>query len=1069
MADRTEQEAHELEQLQKNSPFALPDNAAASGWTTAQIKEKFYAGLFYLYKLFKELRVSNDSFTEDVAGQIVNIEAEVRAVLENLTAEFDIDGNAIISTYAKIANITNGSIAALKYIKENGTTENIRKIADDLTEFVTQFSSYFNNDKAKKAEIADRAELDGAGKNIFETYATKTALQNLTSTVNNLLNGTTVVAKALKDSEGNPINTTYVKKVNIVNALDDTSTDKPLSANQGKVLKGLIDGITAILQSNDTDLDTVQEIVTYIKNNKTLIENITSSKVNVADIVDNVTSQISNKPLSANQGYILAGLIEALTTVVGTKANSADVYPKSTIDAWIAGIVLAALDDELDEESHAAIENQAVAKEVNKKANKDGNYPTLTSGQALSIYSDREISDADQSCPPITIGTAGGNAKIQNGYQKLEEIRGNTVKFNQLFRTVNMVNPVTTNYGITYQRNATTGVCTFSGTSTSESNNQISLIAYNVQADIISSHKFLLKWNLIGIKPAISEASTNLLYGNNEGDIGTDVVFNGTVRTNTYAQIFIKAGATVNFSIQPQIFDLTELFGAGNEPTIENIAELYNLYPLPHYEYNAGQLLSSKSSALESIGMNQFDGEIEGNSIDSTTGQNINSSDSFRSKNYIEVIQGEKYSFSYGTFLNGTAGYIFKYDGNKNFIERESFSSRGFPYNNISIGENTRYVRLAFYKNGSGWGTNPPTQEQAQIMLCLYHDTENVPYKPYEKQTVNLPNIELRSAGSVYDVIYSSGNGKRRVWLVKLTDLSWNYAAGSGTFANTFRGTLPTGKNGKYPSAYSAKANLICNAYKTVSLQSNEYQGGTDKTICLRGNTTIQIQDSQYNGDLQAFLNANANTYIQYELETEEDITSDPFTELVKVDNYGTLKFVSSQTIQVPQAYFIRYTVSLTEWLDSAYAYTDGKPSNLALKSYVDTAIAQIPTGDFGFPLITAPSSTSLSADEITSITSGCVVNGTFLGIANPVFFKAVEIWGIYFGLVIGVVENNRQPLIQSYQIQNGTIALRADTQQVLDIHNVNSVNGKNIPAYPSSTGTFVLKCVDGTLKWVAE
>ena len=134
MVDRTEQEAQELEQLKENSPYRLPDDAAESGWTTEQIKEKFYAGLFYLYRLFKALRNSNDTFTEEMSADFAELSDKVQQVLDNLTAEYDIDGNKIVETYAKIAAIMDGSLPALKYLKANGSSENIRKIADDLVQ-----------------------------------------------------------------------------------------------------------------------------------------------------------------------------------------------------------------------------------------------------------------------------------------------------------------------------------------------------------------------------------------------------------------------------------------------------------------------------------------------------------------------------------------------------------------------------------------------------------------------------------------------------------------------------------------------------------------------------------------------------------------------------------------------------------------------------------------------------------------------------------------------------------------------------------------------------------------------
>lgn len=76
-------------------------------------------------------------------------------------------------------------------------------------------------------------------------------------------------------------------------------------------LKGLSDRLNALADSDDTTLDQMSEIVKYIKNNKSLIDNVTTTKVNVADIIDNLTTNVSNKPLSAAQGVALKSAIDS--------------------------------------------------------------------------------------------------------------------------------------------------------------------------------------------------------------------------------------------------------------------------------------------------------------------------------------------------------------------------------------------------------------------------------------------------------------------------------------------------------------------------------------------------------------------------------------------------------------------------------------------------------------------------------------------------------------------------------------------------------------------------------------
>lgn len=70
--------------------------------------------------------------------------------------------------------------------------------------------------------------------------------------------------------------------------------------------------LVAIADSDDITLDQLSEIVAYIKSNKSLIDSITTSKVSVSDIVDNLATNVAGRPLSAAQGVVLKGLIDGL-------------------------------------------------------------------------------------------------------------------------------------------------------------------------------------------------------------------------------------------------------------------------------------------------------------------------------------------------------------------------------------------------------------------------------------------------------------------------------------------------------------------------------------------------------------------------------------------------------------------------------------------------------------------------------------------------------------------------------------------------------------------------------------
>ena len=94
------------------------------------------------------------------------------------------------------------------------------------------------------------------------------------------------------------------------------NTDYDSHEDIRRALKDLSDRINAVLDSDDTTLDELSEIVSYIKSNKTLIDAVTTSKVSITDIVNNLITNAANKPLSAAQGVVLAGLINEVRDLV---------------------------------------------------------------------------------------------------------------------------------------------------------------------------------------------------------------------------------------------------------------------------------------------------------------------------------------------------------------------------------------------------------------------------------------------------------------------------------------------------------------------------------------------------------------------------------------------------------------------------------------------------------------------------------------------------------------------------------------------------------------------------------
>jgi hypothetical protein len=207
----------------------------------------------------------------------------------------------------------------------------------DLTNKPTTLDGYGITDGVTKEELDNLSEEVG-GKQPKGNYALKSELPTKTSQLDND-SGFLTEHQDLSD---------YTKEAEVEEKLSTHNASDKSHSDIRILVQGLTDRLNALANSDDTTLDQLSEIVAYIKNNKSLIDSITTSKVSVSDIVDNLTSSVSNKPLSAKQGVALKALIDAivvptkvsqlendskfLTSVPSGYAKSADHYTKTESD-----------------------------------------------------------------------------------------------------------------------------------------------------------------------------------------------------------------------------------------------------------------------------------------------------------------------------------------------------------------------------------------------------------------------------------------------------------------------------------------------------------------------------------------------------------------------------------------------------------------------------------------------------------------------------------------------------------------------------------------------------------------
>lgn len=83
-----------------------------------------------------------------------------------------------------------------------------------------------------------------------------------------------------------------------------------------KLIQDLKDDVTHFLDVDDTTVDELSEVLQLIENNKGTLESLTTTKVNVSDIIDNLETAMADKVLSAKQGVVIKELIDGLQSIL---------------------------------------------------------------------------------------------------------------------------------------------------------------------------------------------------------------------------------------------------------------------------------------------------------------------------------------------------------------------------------------------------------------------------------------------------------------------------------------------------------------------------------------------------------------------------------------------------------------------------------------------------------------------------------------------------------------------------------------------------------------------------------
>lgn len=611
----------------------------------------------------------------------------------------------------------------------------------------------------------------------------------------------------------------------------------------------------------------------YAKTAKTCADSTAADKQAVQDMATQVTADKATVAENATK-------VAEDRTAAETAAQTAQAVADSLPDDYVTAVAKIA-------ENTADISNiKLTDKELQRRVNA---LYDMGNGVTHKFETDSETAYAK------TIPTGGKLMSVKS-------VGGRSIVWNQLVAQL----IETTSASVTGVK-LTDKTLQISGTST----NVVFLRIVPVQTAIIG-HKYLFHShasNTTGL------SSFNGFY-NNESE--TDKRFyeygKGIIFTNADNAIEMRLrlddDVTVNFQITPQLFDLTAMFGVGNEPS--TVEEFEKMFPNDYYQYNSGEIITADTESVVVQGRNLWDEIWEEGSIDSETGADSTAPTVIRSKNYTPIIPKSTYIFAYAgstAFENVKTRF---YDINKKYIGYNDNNGQiVYPNRAFITPLNAFYVRFTLppqygnvYKNDIALITGS-SGTYAPYHSNVYHILEAIR---------NLPGYGW-SAGTVRSYVdYENKKYYQCVQIVDLGTVNW-VAGNSGKVS--FQTSQVKGQ--KLTKNYNVPPNILCSKYSTKT--QNDMWGKTSVTGITTNASVdgyIYVNDTFYT-DAAAFQQAMQGVVLYYELESPivTDISTlidDDFLRNIEVEAGGSVTFKNgNDSYRIPVPSEEEYIVKLSE------------------------------------------------------------------------------------------------------------------------------------------------------------
>lgn len=499
----------------------------------------------------------------------------------------------------------------------------------------------------------------------------------------------------------------------------------------------------------------------------------------------------------------------------------------------------------------------------------------------------------------------------------VKNIGGRSIVFNQIFQPRKEANngaTVTADSDGTITINGTTTASYINFRDVTPEQNKIGkymfkLLILNNPDSISMKFGFL---NRSQSTPAITSGSSAVIYNQTQSEIslgkatGISGLAIGTVFTNVKIKI--------------QIFDLTTMFGAGNEPT--TVEEFEKIFPAAYYPYNAGEIVSAGTEEVVEQGKNlwDIDGYKASDLVDLKAGYwgvklNVKPNSTY----CISVTRDTALCGIYGKMIGADKRDI-EFFGHKTVSSINAYT--GHPITFQTADENYVYVTINSFNGFDTWKSD---FQKYFPNFQIEKSSTATAYTPYHRNTHPIPEAIKAlpgygwSAGNAKNYVdYENKKYVQCVSSVDLGTLDWKFNTSSGV-GNHFYGSVKH-LNFKYLGVFGTTVyNVLCSKYRTVSRSSSVF---VDKTLTVDGSTTvsqIQVKDTAYT-DAAAFKQAMSGVILYYELANPiitdiSDLIPDDFLRNLTVEAGGTITFKNSNgdSYRIPVPNEEEYVVKLSE------------------------------------------------------------------------------------------------------------------------------------------------------------